>query len=94
MRGARCCCRWRFGAAFGLTIIVASPSAFAASSARTASSSLTTSSIEAGRSAGIFAMQRSTSDASRSGVSGRCSSTFGTGSLTCFIATVRKLSPG
>ena len=39
-------------------------------------------------------MQRSISDASRSGASGRRSSTFGTGSFTCFIATVRKLSPG
>ena len=75
-------------------IIVASPPSFASSSLRTDSSSLTTSSIDAGRSAGTFAMQRSISEARRSGVSGRRSSTFGTASFTCFIATVRKLSPG
>ena len=39
-------------------------------------------------------MQLSTSAASRNGVSGRRSSTLGTGSFTCFIATERKLSPG
>ena len=74
-------------------IIVPSPSALASSSARTASSSETTSSIDAGRSAGCFARQRSISEASRIGASGRVSSTLGTGSFTCFIATERKLSP-
>ena len=39
-------------------------------------------------------MQRSISEARRNGVSGRRSSTLGFGSLTCLIATVRKLSPG
>jgi hypothetical protein len=73
-------------------IIVPSPRW--SSSAATDWSSETTSSIDAGRSAGLFAMQRSTSVASRMGASGRRSSTEGTGSLTCFIATARKLSPG
>ena len=37
---------------------------------------------------------RSTSASTRSGTSGRRRSTFGTGSLTCRIATATKLSPG